>query len=292
MDGGVTVMMVSAILNSLTYGLLLFLLASGLTVVFGMLGVLNLAHASFYMLGAYLAFAVVAMTGSFWLSLLIAPLAVALVGILSERFLLRKVHALGHGHQLLLTLGLAYIILESVKWIWGTESHPLTPPALLAGSVKVLVAAYPVYRLFLCGVTLLVLLFLALLLFKTKLGMIVRAAVSDSDMVNALGFNVGNVFTGVFGIGALLAGLAGVIAAPMISVYPGMAADILVDVFIVVVVGGLGSLKGALLASLLLGLVQSFGILFVPSFAMLFSFLLMTIVLAWKPLGLFGEREA
>jgi len=289
MEGGVA-MLVFATLNSLAYGLLLFLLASGLTLVFGMLGVLNVAHASFYMLGAYLAYAAVSATGNFWVALLLAPLAVALIGVVAERFLLRKVLALGHGHQLLLTLGLAFVILEAVKWIWGTESHPLAPPAILVGSVKLFSGAYPTYRLFLCGTTLVVLGLLAYALLRTRLGMIVRAAVSDRDMVSALGYNVGNVFTGVFGLGAYLAGLAGVIAAPMISVYPGMAADVLVDVFIVVVVGGLGSLKGALIAALLLGVFQSFGILFVPNFAMLFSFLLMAIVLVWRPLGLFGER--
>ncbi len=290
MESGVATMVVFATLNSLAYGLLTFLLASGLTVVFGMLGVLNVAHTSFYMLGAYLAFAVVTATGNFWLALLVAPIVVAIVGLLAERFLLRKVHALGHGHQLLLTLGLGFIILEVVKWLWGTESHPLEPPAILRGSVQLFVGAYPTYRLFLCGVALLVLACLAWVLLRTRLGMIVRAAVSDSAMVDALGFNVSGVFTWVFGIGAFLAGLAGVIAAPMISVYPGMAADILVDVFIVVVVGGLGSLKGALLASLLLGVFQSFGILLVPDFAMFFSFLLLAVVLAWKPMGFFGER--
>lgn len=290
MESGVTTMLVFATLNSLAYGLLTFLLASGLTVVFGMLGVLNVAHTSFYMLGAYLALAAVTLSGNFWLGLLLAPIAVAGVGLASERFLLRKVHALGHGHQLLLTLGLGFIILELVKWVWGTESHPMPPPALLKGSVDLFIGAYPTYRLFLCGVTLVVLAVLAFAIFKTRLGMIVRAAVSDSEMVDALGYNVGNVFTGVFGLGALLAGLAGVIAAPMISVYPGMAADILVDMFIVVVVGGLGSLKGALVASLLLGVFQSFGILLVPDLAMFFSFLLLAVVIAWRPMGLFGER--
>lgn len=285
-------MLVFATLNSLAYGLLLFLLASGLTVVFGMLGVLNVAHASFYMAGAYLAYAVVKATGNFWLAMLLAPIAVAAIGVVSERFLLRKVHALGHGHQLLLTLGLGFIILETVKWVWGSESHPMPPPALLAGSVELMVGTYPVYRLFLCGMTLLVLASIAYVLFRTRLGMIVRAAVSDREMVNALGYNVGNVFTGVFGMGTFLAGFAGVIAAPMISVYPGMAADVMVDLFIVVVVGGLGSLKGALVASLLLGLFQSFGILLMPDFAMVFSFTLMAAVLVWRPLGLYGERAA
>lgn len=289
---GLVLTLILAVLNSVGYGLLLFLLSSGLTVVFGLLGVLNVAHASFYMLGAYLAFELVQRTGSFWLALLVAPLLVAAFGILCERYLLRRVHALGHSHQLLLTLGLGYVMLEGIKWIWGTESHPLMVPSLLSGSVAIGPGAYPIYRLFMCIAALVVLAALALLLYRTRLGMIVRAAVSNTEMVSALGYNVGTVFTGVFALGALLAGIAGVIAAPMLSVYPGMAGDIGIDIFVVVVVGGLGSLRGALIASLLLGVFQSFGILLLPEFAIFFSFLLMAIVLSWKPMGLYGDRAA
>lgn len=291
MSANIVVGIMFALLNSLGYGLLLFLLSSGLTVVFGLLNVLNIAHASFYMLGAYLAYEVVQRTGNFWLSLLVAPILVAAIGIVVERFLLRRVHVLGHWHQLLLTLGLSYVLLETVKWIWGTESYPLSPPALLSGSIIIGGGAYPIYRLFMSASALVILSALAFILYRTRLGMIVRAAVSNAPMVNALGYNVGYVFTGVFALGALLAGLAGVIAAPMLSVYPGMAADINVDIFIVVVVGGMGSLKGALIASLLLGLFQSFGILILPDFAIFFSFLLMAVVLAVKPFGLYGEKS-
>src|SRR3569833_3086327 len=291
MSGNFAVGLTFALLNSLGYGLLLFLLASGLTVVFGLLNILNIAHASFYMLGAYLAYVTVRRTGSFWFALLVAPFLVAVIGVIAERFLLRRVHALGHWHQLLLTLGLSYVLLEAVKWIWGTQSYPLSPPALLSGSLIIGGGTYPIYRLFMSGSALTVLGALALILYRTRLGMIVRAAVSNASMVNALGYNVGFVFTGVFGLGALLAGLAGVIAAPMLSVYPGMAADISVDIFIVVVVGGMGSLKGALIASILLGLFQSFGILVLPDFAIFISFLLMAIVLTVKPFGLYGEKS-
>lgn len=287
---GVGVTLLFGILNSFGYAMLLFLLSSGLTVVFGMLGVLNIAHASFYMLGAYFAYSLVQSTGSFWWGLLVSPVVVGVLGVLTERTLLRRAHRLGHGHELLLTFGLAYIVLELVKWIWGTGSHPVSAPAVLDGSVRLVGGAYPAYRLFVCVFGLGVLVGLALLLFKTRLGMIVRAAVSDIDMVNALGFNVRGLFVGVFGIGAFLAGLAGVIAAPLLSVYPGMGPDMLVDTFIVVVVGGLGSLKGALIASFLLGGLQSFGVVIVPRLAMIFSFLLMTVVLIWRPMGLFGER--
>jgi len=292
MSNDIALTLLFAVLNSLAYGLLLFMLSSGLTVVFGMLGVLNVAHASFYMLGAYLAYTVIDQTGSFLLAAVVAPVALALAGALVERFLLRRVQLLGHWHQLLLTLGLGYIMLEGIKWIWGTESHPMQPPALLQGSILIGEAAYPVYRLFMGGCAIAVLAVLALILFKTRLGMIVRAAVANSEMVSALGYNTSYVFTGVFALGALLAGLAGAIAGPMLSVYPGMAADIGVDIFIVVVVGGLGSLKGALIASLALGVFQSFGILLMPDFAMFFSFLLMAVVLMWKPFGLYGERAA
>ncbi len=285
-----TLTIVFATLNAVVYAMLLFLLASGLTLVFGMLGVLNVAHASFYMIGAYLTYALVQATGAFWLGLLLAPLAVGALGVATERFLLRKVHAFGHSHELLLTFGVAYIVEEVVKWIWGTESHPLNAPAWLDGVVNLLGIAYPLYRLFICALALLVFVGLGIVLFRTRLGMIVRAAVDDSEMVNALGFNVRGVFMGVFGMGALLAGLAGVIAGPLLSVYPGMGTDILVDTFIVVVVGGLGSLKGALVASLLLGGLQAFGTLLLPGLAMIFSALLMAAVLIWRPAGLFGER--
>jgi branched-chain amino acid transport system permease protein len=219
-------------------------------------------------------------------------LLVGAFGVFCERYLLRRVHALGHWHQLLLTLGLGYVMLEGVKLLWGTESHPLMVPTVLSGSVAIGAGAYPVYRLFMFASALVILCALTLLLYRTRLGMIVRAAVSNTEMVNALGYNVGNVFTGVFALGAYLAGVAGVIAAPMLSVYPGMAGDIGIDIFVVVVVGGLGSLRGAMIASLLLGVFQSFGILLLPDFAIFFSFLLMAIVLTWKPMGLYGDRAA
>jgi len=285
-----SLLILQGLLNSLVYAMLLLLLASGLTLVFGMLGVLNVAHASFYMLGAYFAYSLVQITRSFWLSLLLAPLAVGLLGFLTERFLLRRAHALGHSHELLLTFGLAYIIEESVKWIWGTGSQPVEAPTLLAGSMQIFGSPYPVYRLFICAFGIVLFGSLAAVLFGTRLGMIIRAAVSDIQMVDALGFNVRLVFVGVFGAGAFLAGVAGVIAAPLLSVYPGMGPDMLVDTFIVVVVGGLGSLNGALVASLLLGTLQSFGVLVVPRLAMIFSFLLMAAVLIWRPMGLLGER--
>lgn len=283
---------VYALINSLVYGLLLFLLASGLTIIFGMLGVLNVAHASFYMVGAYLAYTCLSVGLNFWIALIIAPLGVALLGAFTERFLLRSIRRYGHGHELLLTLGLAFVILEFVKWTWGTEPHPVDVPPLLAGSIPVLDGAYPIYRIFVASAGVAILLIMYLVIYRTRLGMLIRASVSDSDMVRALGYDVDRLFTGMFAMGCWLAGVAGVIAAPMLSVYPGMATAALVDMFIVVVVGGLGSLMGAFVASLLLGAMQSVGVLLVPKLAMMFGFILLAVVIVWRPLGLFGEREA
>jgi len=278
------------ILHGLAYGMLLFLVSSGLTLVFGMMSVLNLAHASFYMLGAYFSYQMLKWIGNFWIGLIICPILVAFLGILMERFLLRRVHAGGHVQEFVLTAGLAFVIMESVKWIWGTEPLPVPIPAALSGSVMIMGSVYPVYRLFILFFSIGVLGLMAYVLLKTRLGITVRAAVSDRDMVSALGTNTPFVFMLVMGIGTWLAGLAGVIAGPFISTYPGMAGEILVDCFVVTVTGGLGSLMGAVLASFIIGQISSFGILLIPRFAIVFAFLLMAIVLIIKPSGLFGEK--
>lgn len=278
-------------LHGLIYGMLLFLVASGLTLIFGMMGVLNFAHGALYMLGAYFSFSVLQWTGSFWLSLLIAPLFVAVVGIVIERFLLRKVHVYGHAHELLLTFGIAYIVEELVKIFWGNEPLLVRLPAMLKGSVPLLGIEYPVYRLFILGVSTLVFVLLFMVLFRTRAGIIVRAAVMNKDMVDALGFNVPLIFLLLFGMGAWLAGLAGVIGGPYLITNPAMASTIIIDLFVVVVVGGLGSIQGALIASLLIGQLQSIGILILPQFAIFFEFLLMALVLIFRPHGLMGEAK-
>jgi branched-chain amino acid transport system permease protein len=277
-------------LHGLVYGMLLFLVASGLTLIFGMMGVLNFAHGALYMLGAYFSFTILRITGQFWLSLIIAPILVGGIGVLSERFLLRKVHKYGHAHELLLTFGLAYIIEELVKWIWGNEPLRVEIPEILAGSVNLLGITYPTYRIFILLTSLAVFAILFLILFKTRAGIIVTAAVSNVEMVNALGINVPLVFMGLFGVGSALAGLAGVIGGPYLITNPGMAATIIIDLFVVVVVGGLGSIQGALLASFIIGELQSFGILFIPQMAIALEFLLMAVVLILKPEGLLGEK--
>lgn len=278
-------------LHGLAYAGLLFLVSSGLTLVFGMMSVLNFAHASFYMLGAYFAYSLLQITGNFWLALIVSPLLLLVIGALVERFLLRKVHVLGHVHELLLTFGLAYIIHEAVKWIWGTNPHALAISGFLASTVDIMGFTYPVYRLFVFGVSVVLGLFMWLILFKTRIGIIVRAAVEDSAMVGALGINVPMVFTGVFAMGAALSGLAGVTAGPLISVDPSMAGAILLDAFVVIVVGGMGSLGGAVMASFIIGELQSFGVLLFPSFSLALIYMLMAVVLVIRPEGLFGEKQ-
>lgn len=277
-------------LHGLVYGMLLFLVASGLTLIFGMMGVLNFAHGALYMLGAYFSYSILRWTGQFWLSMIVAPVLVGAMGILIERFLLRKVHRFGHAHELLLTFGLAYIIEELVKWIWGNQPLHVEIPAILSGSIQFLDITYPTYRLFILLISVAVFTVLFLILYKTRAGIIVTAAVTRSEMVNALGINVPLVFMLLFGLGGALAGLAGVIGGPYLITNPGMAATIIIDLFVVIVVGGMGSLQGALLASFLIGELQSFGILLVPQMAVMLEFLLMAVVLIVKPEGLLGDK--
>jgi len=279
-------------LHGLAYGMVLFLIAAGLNVIFGMMGVLNLAHASFFMLSAYLGFQFVSITGNFWLALLLAPPATAICGVLMERFLLTKVHAFGHMGELILTLGVAQIILAAVKGIWGTESLPLKMPPILEGRVTFAGLDYPIYRLFIIGLALAILAIMTLLLYTTRLGKIVRAAVSDAGMVNALGINIPLVFMMVFGIGIWMAGVAGVAIAPILTVFPGLADQVGMDAFIVVVTGGFGSLLGAFVVSIIFGLLSSYGVQFFSQFASVLIVGFMAIVLAIRPNGLFGARDA
>ena len=285
-----TAMYVAQGIHGLAYGMILFLVASGLNIIFGMMGILNLAHAAFFMLSAYFSYQFLSMTGNFWVALLLAPIVTAFFGILLERFLLRKMHALGHMGELILTVGVSLVILAGVKIFWGTESLPIKIPPYLLGLVSIAGMKYPVYRLFVIALSLVVLVIMALLLYKTRLGKIVRAAVSDADMVNALGINMPLVFMFVFGIGTWLAGVAGVAIAPILLVFPGLADQIGMDAFVVVVTGGLGSLSGAFIVSIVFGLLSSYGVQFLSSLAPVLMFVFMAIVLAIKPMGFFGER--
>lgn len=277
-------------IHGITYSGLLFLIASGLTMVFSMMRVMNFAHASFYMLAAYISYSVMARTGQFWLCMILSPMILFVIGSLVERFLIRRVHSFGLVYDLLLTFGLGYVLDEIVKWIWGTMPLDLNL-AFATSSITVLGVTYPVYRLFILAVATAVLGMLMLILFKTNLGIIIRAAVDDSKMANALGINIPIIFNSVFAFGSALAALAGVVAAPLFTISTDLASLVLIDGFVVVVVGGLGSLGGAVLAALIIGQLQSFGMLLMPQISMIFIYVLMAVVLILKPSGLLGARK-
>lgn len=279
-------------LHGLAYAGLLFLVSAGLTLVFGMMNVLNFAHAAMYMLGAYFSYSILLrFTGQLWLSLLVCPIILFVIGSLTERFLLRRVHAYGHVQELLLTFGLAYIITELVKWYWGNYPLAVNVGGFLGSTIQIFGMTYPVYRMFIFVCAIFVGMVMAFVLYKTRLGIILRASVNDREMTNILGVNVPFVFMGVFGFGAALSGFAGVIAGPLLSTFPGMAQEILIDAFVVIVVGGFGSLGGAVVASFLIGELQSFGVLLFPNLSIALVYLLMAVVLITKPSGLFGEEQ-
>lgn len=307
-----------SILNGVIYGMLLFMVSAGLTLIFGMMGVLNFAHASFYMVGAYIAYTVTT-TIDFWLGLLVAPLFVAGLGILVERYLLRQVHKYGHAHELLLTFGLAFIFEELIKLFYGDFPVNYRMPAELQFAAFSLFGAdYPFYRIFIGLVAVAMFVALYLLLSRTRAGLVVRAAERLPNMAESLGHNVPLVFMGVFGTGAALAGLGGAVAGAFFPTNPNMALELGVIVFVVVVVGGLGSLEGSLLASILIGLFTSFAVgldwslaglieglglgswardlggvftLSLSSISGSVPFLLMLIVLLVRPAGLLGDRN-
>ncbi|MGB4360209.1 MAG: branched-chain amino acid ABC transporter permease [Rhodoferax sp.] len=279
-----------SLLNGLSYGLLLFMLSSGLTLIFSMMGVLNFAHASFYMLGAYFGYSVSAWLG-FWPALVLAPLIVGGLGAVFERFLLRRVHRFGHVAELLMTFGLSYLILEVVQLVWGRSSVDYRVPEALDGPLLTLFGIqFPAYRAFMMGVAVGMLAALWLLLKHTRVGLVIQAALTHPGMVEALGHNVPRVFMWVFGGGCALAGLAGVLGGNAFVTEPGMAAALGGIVFVVVVVGGVGSLGGAFLASLLIGLMQTFAVGLDVSVAPILPYVLMVLVLIFRPRGLAGAR--
>ncbi len=278
-------------IHGIAFGMVLFLIASGLNVIFGMMGILNLAHGAFFMLSAYFCYSVISITGSFWMALLLAPVFTAFFGIIIEKFLIRKVQTMGPMGELILTLGIAMLILGGVKIFWGTENLPVAVPSILEGMISIGTLEYPIYRLFMIGLAVVVLAIMTLLLYKTRLGKIVRAAVSDREMVNALGINIPLVFMFVFGIGTWMAGIAGVVIAPILTVFPGLADQVGMYAFIIVVTGGFGSLKGAFIVSIIFGLLSSYGIQFLSQLAPVLMIGFMALVLAVRPQGLFGVKE-
>ena len=308
-----------SLLNGLSYGLLLFMLSSGLTLIFSMMGVLNFAHASFYMLGAYLAYSVTSLVG-FWPALVIAPLLVGVIGAAFEKFCLRRVHKFGHVPELLITFGLSYILVELVQLVWGRIAVDYRVPEALKGPLFTLYGTqFPMYRGFMMAVALFMLVAVWLLLKKTRIGLVIQAALTHPETVEALGHNVPRVFMLVFGGGAALAGLAGVIGGNAFVTEPSMAAAVGSIIFVVVVVGGMGSLAGAFLASVLIGVLQTFAVavdsslmsavsvlgvavtpqtfgyavlkLKISQIAPILPYLFLVLMLIFRPKGLLGTRE-
>jgi branched-chain amino acid transport system permease protein len=285
---------VNQFVSGLTFGMVLFLLALGLVLIFGVMRVVNFAHGSLYMVGAFLGFFVwdwsKDVTGSFWVSVIVAGLLVAVLGLVLE-YMLRPLYAREHSDQILFTYGCVLIIGDLVKWLWGGQYRSVPRPPGFQGRVELGGVVLPTYYLLVIGVGAATGLGLWLLLARTKLGKIIRAAVADREMVGILGIRLPRLFAGVFGIGAFLAGAAGMLAAPLGSIGAGMDVEIIVAVFAVVIVGGMGSFFGAALASLIIGEVYSFGILVLPAAAQVFMFLVMVVVLVVRPEGLIGAPE-
>jgi branched-subunit amino acid ABC-type transport system permease component len=275
-------------LNGISFGALLFILAAGLSLIFGMMDVVNLAHGGFYMLGAYVTLALVQRTGQFWLALFVAPIAVGLLGLVLEPLLLRRLRG-RHLDQVLLTIGVSLVIADVIGLTFGREIHSIPLPPGLDRSVAVMGGDYPVYRLFVIGFGIALAVVLSAVHRRTRLGALIRAGVDDAQMLDALGIDIDRVFARTFAVGAGLAGLAGVIAAPVFGIFPGMDTEALIYSLIVVVVGGLGTLSGAVAGAGLVGPADTFGKVLLPQFALALIFAIMALVLLLRPTGLLGR---
>lgn len=280
------------ILNGLSYSMLLFIIASGLTIIFGLLDIPNFAHGSFYMLGAYFTYSfVMLLGGNFFLATVMAFFSLSIIGMILEYLPLRRIYNRPHALQLLMTFSFILILDDAAKFFWGTAFKSIRPPNIFSGSVLVLGERdFPVYSLFIIFSGILIALILWLILYKTKLGKLIQAGTSNKEMLSALGVNVPRLFTVVFMLGSALAGLAGGLAGPQIALTVGMAESIIITVFAIIIVGGVGSLKGAFISSILVGELNAIGICFIPRFAMIFTYILVVIILLTKPEGLFGEQ--
>ncbi len=280
----------SIIIIGLSISMLLFLLAAGLTIIFGMLGVVNFAHGALYMLGAYMGYQMVQWTGSFWLALLVAPLLVALVGGLIERFTLRPLYDRDHAYQLLMTFGCVLVIEEAVRLIWGVNFMAMNAPDVLSGTVQMFGSTIAVYRLFIIGFGLALSLAMFIVIERTSVGMMVRATSSNSDMAACLGIDVVRLRTLVFMAGTFLAALGGTIAAPLLPLKLGMGYTIIIDCFIIIIIGGLGNIRGAIIASLLVGMTRAFGQQIAADWIGLLTYALLILTLVVRPEGLFNRK--
>ena len=278
------------LVTGLALGSIYVLVGVGLSLVFGLLTIVNFAHGAFFMVGAYVGVFVFARTGNFWLCMVLVPVVCGAFGMVVERFLVRPLYGRGIDYPLLLTFGLAYVMMDVVRMLFGVQGEQFDTPEMLQGAVDIGVGMFPLYRLFLIGVTAVVLLVLWLFLEKTRYGLIVRAGARDPLALRVLGINISTVWLVVFGVGTAIAGLAGLLAAPLRGASPEMGVPVLVEAFVITVVGGMGSLGGAVVAGLLVGVVVSFTTLFEPEFAEFSMFALMAVMLIVKPNGLFGRR--
>ena len=288
-------------MNCIQYGLLLFLVASGLTLIFGIMGVINIAHGSFYMIGAYLAWSLMGWVGSFWIGLIVGVTVALLLGLVLEWLFIRFLYDRDHLQQVLVTYGLILIFSELRSMIWGDDVHSVPIPELLSGSIQLTEnLAYPIYRLWLSGVCIVIAILMFLGIQHTRLGMMISAGESDREMTKSLGINIGLVYRFIFALGVSLAAFSGMISAPISSVFPGMGSQVLIVSFVVVVIGGLGSIKGAMIAALLVGLIDTFGkvihldifgVNIFPEMSGMSIFALMALILMLRPQGLFGREH-
>ena len=278
------------LINGLQYGLLLFLIASGLTLVFGVMGILNLAHGSMYMVGAYLVWYFVAVTGSFTVSAILSAVIALGLGILIERVLIQRLYNRNHLDQVLLTIGMIFVFNALQSILWGNDPYGVAVPEALSGSVPFTDnSSYPVYRIFAAFICIAIAAALYFVVSKTRLGMLIRAGESNREMVEALGVNIKSLYTIVFAIGVMLAAVSGIIAAPMRSIVPGMGESVLITCFVVVVIGGMGSIKGAFLGALLVGVISTFAAVLMPTMSNMIIYIFMILVLLVKPQGLFAK---
>ncbi len=278
------------LINGVQYGLLLFLIASGLSLVFGVMGILNLAHGSMYMVGAYLVWYFVGVTGSFAVSAIISAVIALGLGILIERLLIQRLYNRNHLDQVLLTIGMIFVFNALQSIIWGNDPYGVAVPQALSGSVPFTDnSSYPVYRIFAALICVTIAAALYFVVSKTRLGMLIRAGQSNREMVEALGVNIKTLYTIVFAIGVMLAAISGIIAAPMSSIVPGMGESVLITCFVVVVIGGMGSIKGAFVGALLVGIVSTFATVLMPTMSNMVIYILMILVLLVKPQGLFAK---
>lgn len=278
------------LVTGLALGSIYVLVGVGLSLVFGLLTIVNFAHGAFFMIGAYVGVFVFAKTGNFWFCMVAVPLATGAIGLVVERFLVRPLYGRGIDYPLLLTFGLAYVMMDVVRMAFGVQGEQFDTPELLQGAVDIGIGMFPIYRLFLIAVTAVVLLLLWLVIERTRFGLIVRAGARDPMVLRVLGIDVSKVWLAIFGVGTAIAGLAGLLAAPMRGVSPEMGVPVLIEAFVITVVGGMGSLGGAIAAGLLVGVVMSFTTLFEPELADFSMFALMAITLIFKPNGLFGRK--